>query len=81
MMVELLWCECAFEYVFEKHTPPEWKSQLINLNNRISVLKLSILFATTGKKPPDHLQIFARCGGFFAIFRGEFPGSRVYFRI
>ena len=19
MMVELLWCECAFEYVFEKH--------------------------------------------------------------
>ena len=30
------------EYVFEKHTPPEWKSQLINLNNRVSVLKFSI---------------------------------------
>ena len=36
------------EYVFEKHTPPEWKSQLINLNNRISVLKFSILFAAFG---------------------------------
>ena len=22
------------EYVFEKHTPPEWKDQLINLNSR-----------------------------------------------
>jgi len=36
------------EYVFEKHTPPEWRSQLINLNSRISVLKLSILFAAFG---------------------------------
>ena len=30
------------EYVFEKHTPPEWKDQLINLEKRIGVLKLSI---------------------------------------
>ena len=36
------------EYVFEKHTPPEWKNQLINLNNRISVLKSTILFSAFG---------------------------------
>ena len=36
------------EYVFEKHTPPEWKSQLLNLNSRVGVLKLSILFAAFG---------------------------------
>ena len=23
------------EYVFEKHTPPEWKQQLMNLNDRV----------------------------------------------
>ena len=36
------------EYVFEKHTPPEWQSQLINLNNRVTVLKFSIMFAAFG---------------------------------
>ncbi len=36
------------EYVFEKHTPPEWKDQLINLDRRVAVLKLSILFAAFG---------------------------------
>ena len=36
------------EYVFEKHTPPEWKDQLLNLEKRIGVLKLSILFAAFG---------------------------------
>ena len=36
------------EHVFEKHTPPEWKNQLINLNNRISVLKLTIMFSAFG---------------------------------
>tara|TARA_Y100000590_G_C15517560_1_gene938005 strand:+ start:288 stop:695 length:408 start_codon:yes stop_codon:yes gene_type:complete len=36
------------EYVFEKHTPPEWQKQLINLNNRISVLKYTIMFAAFG---------------------------------
>ena len=25
------------EFVFEKHTPPEWKAQLINLDNRIVI--------------------------------------------
>ena len=33
------------EHVFEKHTPPEWKDQLINLNNRINVLKYTIMFS------------------------------------
>ena len=36
------------EYVFEKHTPPEWKDQLLNLEKRIGVLKFSILFAAFG---------------------------------
>ena len=36
------------EYVFEKHTPPEWKAQLINLDNRIRVIKFSIMFAAFG---------------------------------
>tara|TARA_B100000674_G_C37475531_1_gene749068 strand:- start:236 stop:643 length:408 start_codon:yes stop_codon:yes gene_type:complete len=36
------------EYVFEKHTPPEWKDQLKNLNDRIRVLKYSIMFGAFG---------------------------------
>ncbi len=36
------------EYVFEKNTPPEWKDQLNNLNDRISVLKYSIMFGAFG---------------------------------
>ena len=36
------------EHVFEKHTPPEWKNQLINLNDRISVLKLKFMFSAFG---------------------------------
>ena len=36
------------EHVFEKHTPPEWKKQLINLNSRINVLKYTIMFAAFG---------------------------------
>ena len=36
------------EFVFEKHTPPEWKAQLINLDNRIVVIKFSIMFAAFG---------------------------------
>ena len=32
----------------DRHTPPEWKDQLINLEKRIGVLKLSILFAAFG---------------------------------
>ena len=36
------------EHVFEKHTPPEWRDQLINLNNRINVLKYTIMFSAFG---------------------------------
>ena len=35
-------------HVFEKHTPPEWKAQFINLNKRISLLKFSMVFAAFG---------------------------------
>ena len=36
------------EFVFEKHTPPEWKAQLMILDNRIVVIKYSIMFAAFG---------------------------------
>ena len=36
------------EFVFEKHTPPEWKAQLMNLDSRIVVIKYSIMFAAFG---------------------------------
>ena len=36
------------EFVFEKHTPPEWKAQLMYLDNRIVVIKYSIMFAAFG---------------------------------
>ena len=59
------------EYVFEKHTPPEWKSQLINLNNRISVLKFSILFAAFG--------FLFNMGTVFALYLDEVFLARVIF--
>ena len=36
------------EFVFEKHIPPEWKKQLINLHGRINILKITIMFASFG---------------------------------
>ena len=36
------------EYVFEKHIPPEWKKQFINLSGRITLLRWTILFASFG---------------------------------
>ena len=36
------------EHIFEKHTPPEWKKQLINLNARINVIKFAIMFGAFG---------------------------------
>jgi len=36
------------EFVFEKHIPPEWKKQLLNLNGRIKLLKFTIAFASFG---------------------------------
>ena len=44
------------EHVFEKHTPPEWKNQLINLNDRIGVLKLTIMFSAFGFLPSISLS-------------------------
>ena len=59
------------EYVFEKHTPPEWRSQLLNLNNRISVLKLSILFAAFG--------FLFNMGTVFALYLDEVFLARIIF--
>ena len=59
------------EYVFEKHTPPEWKSQLINLNNRVTVLKFSIMFAAFG--------FLFNMGTVFALYLNEIFISRVIF--
>ena len=36
------------EYVWEKHIPPEWEKQLINLNGRIRWLKFTLAFASFG---------------------------------
>ena len=36
------------EHVFEKHIPPEWEKQLINLSQRISYLKYAIGAAGLG---------------------------------
>ena len=36
------------EYIFEKHIPSEWEKQLINLNERIKLLRYSIVFASFG---------------------------------
>ena len=36
------------EHVYEKHVPPEWKKQFLNLSNRISILRWTIMFAAFG---------------------------------
>ncbi len=36
------------EHVYEKHIPPEWKNQFLNLSSRISLLRFTILFAAFG---------------------------------
>ena len=36
------------EHVYEKHIPPEWKKQFINLSKRISILGWTIMFAAFG---------------------------------
>ena len=36
------------EHVYEKHIPPEWKKQFLNLSSRISLLRWTILFAAFG---------------------------------
>jgi hypothetical protein len=36
------------EHVYEKHIPPEWKKQFINLSGRITLLRWTILFSSFG---------------------------------
>ena len=36
------------EYVWEKHIPPEWEKQLINLNGRVRLLQFTLAFASFG---------------------------------
>ena len=36
------------EYVWEKHIPPEWEKQLINLSHRVNYLKYAIGSASLG---------------------------------
>ena len=36
------------EHVYEKHIPPEWKKQFMNLNGRVNLLRWTILFASFG---------------------------------
>jgi len=36
------------EHVYEKHVPPEWQKQFINLNGRIKLLRHTIMFAAFG---------------------------------
>ncbi len=36
------------EHVYEKHIPPEWKKQFLNLSNRITLLRWTMLFAAFG---------------------------------
>ena len=36
------------EHVYDKHIPPEWKKQFLNLSSRISLLRWTILFAAFG---------------------------------
>ena len=36
------------EHVYEKHVPPEWQKQFINLSGRIEILRWTIMFAAFG---------------------------------
>ena len=36
------------EHVYEKHVPPEWQKQFLNLRSRISILRWTIMFAAFG---------------------------------
>ena len=36
------------EHVYEKHIPPEWKKQFMNLSSRITIIRWTIMFASFG---------------------------------
>ena len=58
------------EYVFEKYTS-RMEKQLINLNNRVSVLKFSILFASFG--------FLFNMGTVFALYLDKLFLARIIF--
>ena len=36
------------EFIWEKHIPPEWEKQIINLSGRVKLLKCTVAFASFG---------------------------------
>ena len=59
------------EHVYEKHIPPEWKKQFINLSGRITLLRWTILFASFG--------FLFNMLTVFALYLDEFFLARVIF--
>ena len=59
------------EHVYEKHVPPEWKKQFLNLSNRITILRWTILFAAFG--------FLFNMLTVFALYLNEIFAARVIF--
>ena len=59
------------EHVYEKHVPPEWKKQFINLSGRITLLRWTILFSSFG--------FLFNMLTVFALYLDEFFLARVIF--
>ena len=59
------------EHVYEKHIPPEWKKQFINLSGRITLLRWTILFAAFG--------FLFNMLTVFALYLGETQIARLIF--
>ena len=59
------------EHVYEKHIPPEWKKQFLNLSGRITLLRWTILFAAFGFLF-NMLTVFALYLDSFFVARGIF---------
>ena len=58
-------------HVYEKHIPPEWKKQFINLSGRITLLRWTILFSSFG--------FLFNMLTVFALYLDEFFLARVIF--
>jgi len=59
------------EYVWEKHIPPEWEKQLINLNGRVKWLKYTLGCASFG-------FLFNMLTVFALLFRYDFFGKNYF---
>ena len=59
------------EHVYEKHIPPEWKKQFLNLSNRITLLRWTILFAAFG--------FLFNMSTVFALYMDELLLARIIF--